>query len=185
MQWPWRQHTMGSGTMPRKTETWSGTTGKCTACVVYTCKMYILYTTWKHPHTEKIHAQGTHRNTAEEVHIRIIGPVPTAAQGHSARVLLCCYEDTIWWLMSHDGLDFNPRAGLKVANEQRLWALHYEAWDTLQSCGLHRHETPSKTTSKCRCLSAEIESKDTNTESDAIMEKRGFFSFIPLDNSSM
>lgn len=53
MQWPWRQHTAGSGSQPRRTEIGSGTTGKCTACVVYTRKMYILNTMRTHTQRKK------------------------------------------------------------------------------------------------------------------------------------
>lgn len=52
MQWPWCQHGTGSGSQPIKTEIGSGT-GKCTACVVYTCKMYILYTMREYANTQR------------------------------------------------------------------------------------------------------------------------------------
>ncbi len=69
MQWPWPQHTAKSGLQLRRTEIGNGTTGKCTACVVYTRKMYILYTMRKHAHTEKI----THTRDTQDFWIKMFG----------------------------------------------------------------------------------------------------------------
>lgn len=117
MQWPWRQHTAGSGSQPRRTEIGSGTREKMySMCRIYTQNVYTLYYEEAHAHTQREkHVQET-QETSELQHLVCCG---SAQENYRpCRKIPPSYKSKIWWRIPH----ILPCWLDEMRNEGRLWA---------------------------------------------------------------